>query len=114
MASGQASDVEDADMRKRTLESIFEQSMSDPDMEEQPIVDSTCFDIKKLKKVPMQYGNRKTSYYSGQMNTMYTRKNLKSTDKSPNWDNPISNFKIDPETVAAFSDNSSSEHEVED
>ena len=44
---------------------------------------------------------------AGMANTMYTSKNLKSSDLAPNFDHPISKFKIDENEIACMSDKDS-------
>ena len=48
---------------------------------------------------------------AGLANTMYTSKNLKSSDQAPHFDNPILNFKIDENEIAELSDMASDSNE---
>lgn len=44
---------------------------------------------------------------SGQINSLYTKKNLKSTDEVPHFEKPVNMFKIDPSKIDDCSDESS-------
>lgn len=55
-----------------------------------------------MKDVYNKY-DRPIDIEPGQVNTMYTTKNLKSTDQAPHFDNPVNNFKIPENEIAELS-----------